>query len=212
WLVLYTPVPEGVLLPEGGSDIQAQLQEGEEFSRAFRFVNVGSKDFPDSLSVDVSMYNHQKAETAETSFRISGPVSGDTTFFSVRRGTLGSTGISDLGVFVNPRILPEQYYDNNNVLLRRTVDVIEDMAPPVTEVTFDGKFIENGDYISPTPLIRVAVRDDNTFLPKQDTVGIEIYLVPPCDFEPCEAIPVYFSRDDVHFKAATPDSPYVIHF
>ena len=212
WLVLYTPVPEGVLLPETGSDVQTQLQEGENFARAFRFVNVSSRDFPDSLSVNMSMYNHQRAETIQSSFRIGGPLSGDTTFFNIARETVGGAGLNDLGVYVNPRVLAEQYYDNNNVLLRRTVDVVPDKSPPVTEVTFDGKLIENGDFVSPAPVIRVTVRDDNSFLPKLDTLGIEMYLVSPCDFKPCETLPIYFSRDDVQFTPASLDSPYVIQF
>src|SRR5690606_16377923 len=111
WLVLFTPVPEGILLPEDGSDVRIELQEGEEFGRAFRFVNVSQRDFTDSLSVVASMYNHNSVETTESSFRIDGPAAGDTTYFIVTGGTSGYTGLNDLGVFVNPRILPEQYYD-----------------------------------------------------------------------------------------------------
>jgi hypothetical protein len=115
-------------------------------------------------------------------------------------------------VFVNPRIEPEIYYDNNLLQLNNYLNVEADKFGPVLEVTIDGRFVKNGDYVSANPLIKVLLWDENSFLLKQDTTGIGIYLQYPCGVQPCNFTPIYLNRSDVTVVPATSSSEFYIEF
>src|SRR5690606_13389860 len=87
-------------------------------------------------------------------------------------------------LFVNPLLLPEEYYNNN--LLEAGFKVNADRTNPLLDVTFDGQHIMDGDIVSPNPLIAISLRDENTVMIKTDTTGMFLYHKRPCvgfDFE-----------------------------
>jgi hypothetical protein len=210
WLVLYDPVAEGVLL-FSGPVTQQHLGEGQIWKGSYKFVNISAQAFTDSLTVDFEVLTAGLKKEANT-FKISAPTPGDSTLFSVSTTTTGKVGLNDVDVFVNRKILPEQYYNNNEIDLTEYLNVQHDSIAPVLEVTVDGRFLENNDFVSPTPVIRIQVRDDNKYFLKTDTTGISIVLTYPCSNTDCPGQPVYFSRQDVTWSPATANSDFTVIF
>ena len=212
WLVHYIGVPEGTLLRTTAG--KTTLAEGESFAATFSFYNPSTYDFTDSLAVVYTVTN-QTTQTATTdTTRIVPLLAGDTATFSITTLTVGRAGTNDLVVNVNPRLLPEQSYHNNRASLPDFFTVLPDRTHPVLDVAFDGKYINNGDVVSPQPLIAVVVRDENPILRKQDTTGIHLYLkrhevadTVQADFER-----VGLSADNVTFTPATNEEPFTLTF
>src|SRR5690606_31949700 len=81
----------------------------------------------------------------------------------------------------------------------------------VLEVTFDGRALADGDFVSANPTIVLRMWDENDHFLKKDTVGIRMFLEYPCP--PCSGDPsVYFSRADVEWFPATATSDFIVNF
>jgi hypothetical protein len=201
WQVIYGGVPEGFLNTERiGLDKYkiTPKQEGEAFSIPFAFENISERTFSrDSLLVQYTVLNRSKGTEQTKTFRIKSPKPKEFTEFSVPIQTINSDGENILRVYVNPKEVLEQYYDNN--ILELKYEVIRDNKNPILDVTFDGKRILDGDIVSPNPLIRIRLRDDNPFLQKQDTVGLDVRLKRPCEGCNFEKIP--FTSPDIRWKS-----------
>ncbi|MBL7850371.1 MAG: hypothetical protein JNN04_05685 [Cyclobacteriaceae bacterium] len=180
WLVSYTPAAEGILLFSGPSEPQ-HLEEGQLWTGPYGFVNVTGQPFTDSLTVRTDVLNRESRQLDRRSFRIAAPAPGDTTWFEVAVDTKGKGGLNDVTVYVNPRLHPELYYDNNLLPLYEYLEVEADETGPVLEVTIDGRRVVNGDAVSATPEIKARIIDRNPFLFKTDTTGVNLYLRFPCD-------------------------------
>jgi hypothetical protein len=209
WVVLYTPAPDGLLIPVSNQTLY-EVNEGETWSGEFRFINISDKSFPDSLAVNVTGFNTLKRTHVQDDFKILQPEPGDTTMFTVSMNTLGAGGLNDLAVRVNPRVLPELYYDNNIFQRADYLLVREDDLAPVLEVSVDGRSLVNRDYVSSSPVIEIILRDENPHIFKTDTVGMRIFLTYPCDQEQCEATYVSLNQNQVEWSPATADSDFNI--
>lgn len=215
WLVIYTGVPEGTLLPPTTNRPPAEISEGEPFTATFDFYNLSPHDFSDSLTVLFTFSNQATRTSTTDSLRVAPLVAGDTATFSITTATFGRTGANDLLVNVNPRRQPEQSYQNNRVTLSNFFTVVPDNTHPVIDVAFDGLYLEDGDLVSPRPLISVVVRDENAILPKQDTTGIDLYL----RRKPTESDTlgtgferIRLSGENVSYTPATDEKPFRITF
>ena len=211
WIVLYTPAPEGLLLPVTISR-QETVNEGDVLTKDFRFVNISDKSFPDSLAVEVERFNQSKRESGVTVFRIKEPDPGDTTTFSVKLNSVGAEGLNDITVRVNPKIFPEQYYDNNVFQGPDFLDVVGDNIPPVMEVLVDGRYVRNGDFVSSNPIISIKIIDENRLVVKSDTAGMQILLTYPCDLPECEPTYIPLSSDEVQWFPESATSDFRIEF
>ena len=216
WQVIYESAPEGVLLFRGNKDNLTRnipLNEGEEYRTNFTFFNISNKAFADSLTVRSTLFNREKRTSTLEEFRLAALASNDSITFSVNLQSEGQGGINDFRVFVNPNILPEQVYNNNVNDFQEYIEVNVDNTHPVLDVTFDGIYILDGDIVSPSPLITIALKDDNTFSFKQDTVGMEVFLkyqdpdCPTCDF-----VRVNFSDPQVQWYPATDNEDFRIEY
>jgi hypothetical protein len=140
------------------------------------------------------------------------PVTGQETSFEVSVNTKEKAGLNDVTVFVNPRILPEVYYDNNVLALKNYLNVEADIFNPVLDVTIDGRYILNGDYVSSNPSIVLKLWDENSLLLKTDTTGISVLLKYPCASEDCPFTAIYFTRPDVQWQPATGTTDFTMEF
>jgi hypothetical protein len=211
WLVTYEPLAEGLVFYRGPRTAQVRL-EGEAFSADFGFVNVSDKLFPDSLTVRYDLFNYQNLKKSQATTRIASPLPGDTTLFSLSFNTRAKEGWNDVEVFVNPHVEMEKTYDNNVIVLPRHLQVLADNLHPVMDVTFDGRYLENNEYVSANPVIRIRLWDENPFIRKADTLGVAIYLAFPCSPEPCSFERIYFSRNDVTWEPATDGTDFTVRF
>ncbi|MDF9800014.1 hypothetical protein OKW21_005277 [Catalinimonas alkaloidigena] len=176
WLIHYSEVPEGVLLSENALSEKISKQEGETFSVPFLFYNLSERDFSDSLEVVYSLFNQDSRKLLSDTLKIEAANAGDTLSFEVPVNTIDLVGTSDFSVKVNPRIQAEQTYDNNSLTLPSYIEVKGDELNPIIDVAFDGTYILDGDIVSPNPMITIEIRDENPYLQKQDTTGIDILL------------------------------------
>src|SRR5690606_35996178 len=78
--------------------------------------------------------------------------------------------------------------------------------------TIDGRYVLNGDYVSANPEIKLRLWDENQFTLKTDTTGVTLFLSYPCETEECPLTPIYFSRADVTWHAATDTSDFIVYF
>ena len=142
---------------------------------------------------------------------IAAPAPTDTTFFNVYSSTEGKAGINDVNVYVNRRVEPEQYYDNNFANLPGYLIVQPDKTSPVLEVTFDGREIRNDDFVSSSPLIRIVLIDENVFRLKKDTTQMAILLSSPCGALVCTER-IWFSSSAIKWFPATTTSHFRVEY
>lgn len=213
WIVNYLAPPEGLIIylnnSEGG-DLSITKQEGEEVTTNFGFVNISNKDFTDSLTVTYTIFNQDQAKSVRETKRIPGPLAGDTIPINILMNTVGMVGVNNLNVSVNSLEVAEQVYENNNIGLSNYVTVTRDATNPLLEVSFDGEYIFDGDIVSPNPNIHIVMRDENPYILKTDTTGIDIFLSKPC--MGCGAERVSLSRDDITWSPQTESEPFKIDF
>ncbi|MGC1242124.1 MAG: C25 family cysteine peptidase [Chryseosolibacter sp.] len=211
WLVVYEPVAEGLVFFRGAAGMQV-LSQGQTFRGDFGFVNVSEKLFADSLLVRFDLSGAPDTGVGASTLRISPPLPGDTTLFTIDFKTEEKAGINDVEVFVNPRVVQEKSFDNNLVYLHDHVQVMADDRAPVIDVTIDGRHVENNEYVSVSPDILITVWDENPFMLKTDTAGVNIFLALPCETAECAFRRIHFSRDDIAWEPATATSRFAIHF
>ncbi|MBL6448006.1 transporter [Fulvivirga sp. 29W222] len=185
WQVLYSGVPEGILLVGDETAQKKERPEGDIVETAFGFKNISAKNFPDSVTVKYTLFNQDNRSSEVKNLKIKSPLPGDTTNFGFNLKTLGKVGLNDFNVFVNPDDYPEQYLENNVFDYKGYLKVIKDNINPLIDVVFDGNYIMDGDIVSPTPLISIRLKDENQFILKQDTTDVNIFLrkCETCDFK-----------------------------
>lgn len=211
WIVAFTPVPDGLLMFNGPVEQQV-FNEGETWRGEYGFVNITDKTFSDSLTIQSEIFNQTFRSSLQEEFKIKAPLPGDTTKFYLDVNTLNKAGLNDVNVYVNPKIISEQYYDNNVLQLHDYILVNEEIFKPVLDVSIDGRYIENRDFVTSSPLILIKVWDENKYIYKTDTTGMTVFLTYPCEAEPCEPARIALSREDVKWYPATEDAPFKIEF
>ena len=211
WLVLYEPVAEGVLLHSGELEVKT-VQEGGPWSDQFKFINISNKRFPSPLKVGVEIFNNSTLTKEEQEFSIDAPGKNDSTIFTITFDTKSKVGLNDLNVFVNRKIMPEHYYDNNAIALPEYIEVKPDITRPLLDVTIDGRYVRNYDYVSVNPFILAVLKDENPFLLKTDTIGVHIFLSLPCEVSPCKFSRINFSSPEIKWFPATATSDFRVEY
>ena len=216
WLVTYTPMAEG-MITSGGTNYRGvksteTRQEGEDWDATYGFTNLSSISFTDSLLAQVEIFSSDLRSSEQQSFKIKSPLPGDTTLFFLKVKTKGKAGANDITVSVNPRILPEQYYDNNVLTLIGHLQVVADRTAPILDVTVDGRHLVNGDAVSAAPNILVRVMDDNQLILKTDTIGVNLFLQSPCASGNCPYKRIAFSSKDVTWTPATTTKAFQVSY
>lgn len=115
--------------------------------------------------------------------------------------TEGFNGNSNVLVEVNPNADQPESNTNNN-LISYPVFIESDRTPPVIDITFDGVRIMDGDVISPQPVIRIDIKDENTIDLISDSSAIQIFLENP-DRITSE---IDFGSNNISFQKAASDN------
>jgi hypothetical protein len=212
WQLTYETAPEAVLLKRDRSDIGEinVRQEGESHSTSFTFWNISDKDFADSLNVAYDVFNVSAGDKAIYTTKIAPLNSGDSAQFTLDINTLNRNGNYDLILSANKNDQKERFPVNNEARLANYLKVEGDGQNPIVEVTFDGMVIIDGDIVSPNPLINMTVKDDNPYLIKEDTLGINFFIKYPC--EECDFVRVPFSDPNVTWAPAAPNTAFQIDY
>jgi len=207
WQVNYAEPPEGIIISENKS--VSSVQEGEEIARELAFYNYSKLDFTDSLDVEMRLINQNTGNTQIESIQIAAPLADDSVHFSTSFSSLSYSGMNSL--VMNIKANENEAYDfNNHLTLGGLIEVEADETNPVLDVTFDGSHILDGDIISPTPNIAIRIRDENAFLFKGDTSGINLSLRLPGEESQFQR--VNFSEASVSFTVASESQDFEISY
>lgn len=212
WKVFFEEAPEGILLNRNShaSSRVGSIQEGDTLRSDFTFWNISGVDFTNPVKVTFDALNTTSNQLSTDELDITPPASGDSTNFSLAISTLGKTGNNDLSVTANKDDQTEVYSGNNNLMLTNFFEVTGDQINPILEVSFDGVYILDGDIVSPNPNILIKLKDENEFILKSDTLGINIFLKSSC--EECDHERISFSSPEVLWTNATEESDFSIEY
>ncbi|MES2730683.1 MAG: C25 family cysteine peptidase [Bacteroidota bacterium] len=201
WQVIYKGVPEGLVNPAFVSKTEytiADHQEGENFQINFAYQNISPRSFEDSLTFRYTLLNKTTRQQTVKEWKVKKLAPGDSVKVTLPIQTVGKAGDNLLTAFFNPRVLPEEYYENN--VQEVSFRIKKDRVNPVLDVAFDGTHIMNGDIVSPSPLISVSLKDENKYLIRKDTVGLDLFLKKPGTSSTFEKIS--FSSPEVKYFPA----------
>jgi len=210
WFVTYNGVPEGVLTLQNDQNEQIELQNGEPFEAQFRFTNISSYSFQGQLSVRYTLTNQTSGNAVTNTIQIPAVAARESVDFSVPIETEGQLGLNNFEIFANPGDEIEQYYTNNVIRLDDFLNVKRDEVNPAMDVTFDGVYIVDGDIVSPTPLVEIELRDNNPYLFKSDTLGLEMFLQQLC--EGCVEKRINFSDEKLTFTPASESQNFKVQY
>ncbi|TAD98925.1 MAG: T9SS C-terminal target domain-containing protein [Bacteroidetes bacterium] len=198
WQVVYQEVPEGILLYDSTSyreNTVLEIIQGDSIRIGFYFANLTATAFDQKITVRYTIYNALKnLETIIYDTLAPLKANGIVRFYTKKLHSLDYFGDNKLTVFVNPRILAEQSYDNNVIEARFRVK--RDDINPILNVVFDGKHLIDGEIVSPNPLIAINLKDGDRLFPIKDTTSMEIYLA-RC--EGCKLERIYMNSSVVNY-------------
>ncbi|ALD20604.1 hypothetical protein AM218_04415 [Hymenobacter sp. DG25A] len=183
WLVTYQGFPEGLVrrdLATAGSYEAATLEKqaaSGSITVPVVFQNVSTLDFSDKVKAVATVRNGNTVspEVTLTSPRILKADSTVTYLFKL--DVAGLTGATSVHVDVNPKLLPELYYFNNQLDL--TFNAADKNLPPTLDVAFDGQHILNGDIVSPSPIITAVLHDEDKVRAVKDPNNFQLLLTRP---------------------------------
>lgn len=195
WSVSYDGVPEGSIVLPNDFQFTRVLEEGDEITVPFQFVNISEEDFGDSIEVEFQLIgtNEKQIWTEKHPLLLA----GDTLNLSVLFNSLGFSGENKLQVFVNPYIQPEVDYVNNS--FEMNLSVIKDYEHPILDVTINNEHIRDGAWVTSTPQINGVLYDNNQILYPSDTANFFVYFGRDCDN--CELSRVYFSNEKLTYTS-----------
>jgi hypothetical protein len=205
WIVSFDPAPDGLVVLRNPIE-PFTVQEGQNVSLDLSFVNVSPIPFADSLSVNMRVFNQNNSTAELKNMRIKGPALSDSTHFLINIPTRYKVGLNDISLIINSTFVTEQYLQNNTLELPSHLIVTLDNADPLLDVAVDGRYLINGDFISPNPVIEIRLRDENLLLGKLDTTSLAIFLTYPCASATCDPKRVNFSGDELAW-ISDPEKP-----
>jgi len=174
WRVHYAPVPEAALNPNAHLVCTDSLTQGQANNVSFAIENLTDTDM-DSMLVKYSLIDQSNNETVLESIRYQELTGNDTIHASLSIDTKPLSGKYSLKIEANPnQDQPEQYHLNN--IGFKEMYVTADNLNPILDVTFDGVHILNNDVVSAKPNILISLKDENNFLPLDDTSAMTLAL------------------------------------
>lgn len=204
WAVNYTSVAEGAASANVNGIIEKQ--EGETMTVKVTFRNISKVAFQDSVIVHQTLFGPKGAPQVSER-KLGRLLPNEEVGYDIVLPTIGRSGDNRLLVNFNPRRQPEQNYSNNVINL--PIAVIPDQTPPVLDVVFDGQRIRNEEIVSANPLIVMQMKDENRFLFKNDTLGINVFLQRPNapDFQR-----IAFDNNILKFTPANAQNLYTVSY
>ena len=178
WMVTYQRVAEGTINPLVSYEFyNDKIARGDSIKFKIGFQNITDAVF-DSLPISIVITDANRNIRYTKTFT-NAPLSANaSSVISQKISTLALSGDNILQLSVNSSMRTPEITLSNNVWTKN-FNVQVDKTNPIMDVTFDGYRIMNGDYVSPTPTIRVSSKDDNQYLIQNDTSTFAVSLKRP---------------------------------
>ena len=181
WTVRYTPAPEGTISVADGYNFYASnLDQGDSLKLTLAFKNVSKIAF-DSIPVFMRILDQNRVLKYAIHKNLGQLLPDGVVKFSDAVSTYNLSGQHALEVYFNDG--PQSELTKVNNYLFKSFNVKGDNINPQMDVTFDGYRIINGDFVSPSPTIRITSKDDSKFKLQTDTSSFVIYLRKPSDLD-----------------------------
>ncbi len=202
WRVHFTPVPEAALNPNAQYAFVDTLVQGQKGMMKLAIENL--TDLPmDSMLVKYSIIDENSAETIIGLQRYKPLGANDTLHATFEFDTRTFANNYLFKVEANPnKDQPEQYHPNN--LGFKELFINPDNKNPLLDVTFDGIHILNRDIVSAKPTILITLKDENDYLPLDDTSAMQIFLRYPDN--PNVDVPIGYDNPTLTFIPANPSN------
>lgn len=179
YLKIYSKeLPEAAIVTGNTSINSDTLQRGQKLSLHLQSANISRYDM-DSMLVSYTLRYHNNNSWVEEK-RYDSLRTNQTGNYTLDLDTQPFDGPAQLVVDLNPNgDQPEQTHLNN--IWSRNLFIHNDNENPNLDVTFDGEHIFDGDIVSPKPLIKINVKDENKYFALQDSSLLELILTLPND-------------------------------
>jgi len=198
WQLRFIGVPETAIDPQSGYYFCCDtINEGDEFSFAVATRNISAYDM-DSLVVKYWLQDNDNIETLLDIRTLDEHPVGDVIIDTITYSSLGLNGINSVWVEYNPineetgtyYQLEQQHFNNIAV---KYFYVQKDITNPILDVSFDGRYIMNGEIVSAKPEILIKLKDENQYLVLNDTSLFRIYVT---DLQTCIEERIYFTQQE----------------
>lgn len=181
WQLRFSGVPETAIDPKSGYYFCCDtLQEGDEIKFAVATKNISTFDM-DSLAVKFWIQDNNNEITVIDEKKLRTHPAGDIIIDTIVYSSLNMTGVNSIWAEYNPvNSATGAYFQNeqhhfNNIAVKYFY-VQGDITNPLLDVSFDGRYIMNGEIVSAKPEIHIKLKDENQFLALNDTSVFRIYL------------------------------------
>ncbi|WP_237586783.1 putative type IX secretion system sortase PorU2 [Pontibacter russatus] len=209
WFIYYEGVPEGVVRPdlvEVSSELLTSQAGGGSIKVPMAFQNISQTAFRDSLTVEITLTG-DGLQPATSRFKIKPVEANETVTFNHTLSTQALDGNYKLSMFVNPRLQPELHYFNN---IYEVAFSVKSKLHPIMDVAFDGVHILDGDLVSPSPVISVTVKDENSHLYLQDPSAMSLILITPEGQE--QEVSLLNNPQEISYMAATEENDFKLEY
>lgn len=202
----YSRPPDLAVNPQLSYSAPDSLDQGEIYDLTVGYENISPVD-ADSLLVELQVIDQNNNLTTLTT-RQPPVAAGTTGEVSFSLPTEPFSNDVRLQLRLNPeQDQPEQTLFNNDLTTRLKIG--RDVIDPDLRVYFDGRRINDGELVSARPEILIQLRDENTFMPLNDTSSYVIELTSPSGSRER----LRFADERVEFRpAATSDNIAEIFF
>ncbi len=149
--------------------------EGDVLNINLNVYNVGMK-IVDSVKIRFSLSTPDsgKIKLGEDKLLANIPVDNFQAFSQTWESS-GRTGNAQLFIEVDPDNQVNELTESNNYYSKQ-IYVLADSMKPQVRVTYDGKQVVAGDFVSNNPLILINFYDNSRFLSDNDTTKINLFL------------------------------------
>jgi hypothetical protein len=153
------------------------IQQGDSVKVTVAVTNI-SNSVSDSVVMDADILNANRQVAYHYSEKIPTILPAENYIFSKHISTNILANSNSLELKINNQKEVNEVSFVNNYLTQK-FEVKVDNQNPILDVTFDGYRIMNGDFVSPTPTIKVNSKDDNKFKIQSDTSTFALFLKKP---------------------------------
>ena len=153
--------------------ISKEIQEGDSLKIEIGISNL-KQYTTDSLAINYKITKQDRGIITGKIKTLSPLKENENAVLDFKINTKGFIGTNILQLNVVPKIGQDQLEFNNYISYN--YNVIKDDKAPFLDLVFDGKRIINGETVSPKPIIKINLTDENKFILLEDTSAIKLYL------------------------------------
>lgn len=174
WNVVYQGIPDISFNGDIANKFYSEtLQEGDTVKVEIGLANL-EKIVSDTVLVNYRLTKSDNSVLSGLITKIDPITNTNDQTIKFSLPTLGLRNNNNLQLTAIPKDGLDKIQLNNYVSYNFTVE--SDKKAPILDVLFDNKRIINGEIVSPTPRIQIAVSDENKFITLKDTTSLEVYI------------------------------------